>query len=51
MADEPLRQGALALSPRSPSLLVVCTCVGEKRWRAAGLDVDGKRDRRTRRQG
>jgi hypothetical protein len=23
-------------------ILIVCTRVGEKRWRAAGLDVDGR---------
>ena len=23
-------------------VLVVCTRIGEKRWRAAGLDIDGK---------
>jgi SNF family Na+-dependent transporter len=42
VADEPLRQGALALVLAVTLLLVVCTRVGEKRWRAAGLDVDGR---------
>jgi hypothetical protein len=23
--------------------LIVCTRIGEKRWRAAGLDIDGER--------
>jgi hypothetical protein len=23
-------------------VLVVCTRIGEKRWRAAGLDIDGR---------
>jgi hypothetical protein len=43
VADEPLRQGALALIAAVTVLLIVCTYVGEKRWRAAGLDVDGER--------
>jgi SNF family Na+-dependent transporter len=42
VADEPLRQGALALIGAVTLLLVYCTWVGEKRWRAAGLDLDGK---------
>ena len=42
-ANEPLEQGALALIGAVTVLLVVCTYVGEKRWRAAGLDVDGER--------
>jgi SNF family Na+-dependent transporter len=42
VAAEPLRQGALALIIAVMALLVVCTRIGEKRWRAAGLDVDGK---------
>jgi NSS family neurotransmitter:Na+ symporter len=40
-ADEPLQQGALALIGAVIALLVVCTWIGERRWRAAGLDVDG----------
>ncbi len=40
--DEPLRQGALVLVAATTLILVVCTAVGEKRWRAAGLDIDGK---------
>jgi len=40
--DEPARQGALALVAATTLLLVVCTYVGEKRWRAAGIDVDGR---------
>lgn len=43
VADEPLRQGALALIAAVTIILIVCTYVGEKRWRAAGLDVDGER--------
>jgi SNF family Na+-dependent transporter len=42
VADEPLRQGALALIAAVTLLLVYCTWVGERRWRAAGLDLDGK---------
>jgi len=43
VAAEPLKQGAMALILGTAILLVVCTRVGEKRWRAAGLDVDGTR--------
>lgn len=42
VADEPLRQGALALVAGTILVLVVCTAIGEKRWRAMGLDIDGK---------
>lgn len=42
VADEPLRQGALALIGGTILLLVICTAIGEKRWRAMGLDIDGK---------
>jgi SNF family Na+-dependent transporter len=42
VAEEPLRQGALALILGVTLLLVACTWVGERRWRAAGLDVDGR---------
>jgi neurotransmitter:Na+ symporter, NSS family len=41
VVDEPLRQGALLLVLGVIGLLIVCTWIGEKRWRAAGLDVDG----------
>ena len=41
-ATSRLRQGALALIAATTLLLVVCTYVGEKRWRAAGIDVDGR---------
>jgi len=44
VAEEPLRQGALALVVATIVLLVVCTAIGEKRWRAAGLDVDGRHE-------
>jgi len=40
--DEPLKQGAVGLIVAVAILLVVCTRRGEKRWRAEGLDVDGR---------
>jgi NSS family neurotransmitter:Na+ symporter len=43
VAQEPLRQGALALVAAVILLLIVCTRIGEKRWRAAGLDLDGRK--------
>jgi len=42
VAEEPLRQGALALVAAVAALLIVCTWLGERRWRAAGLDLDGR---------
>lgn len=42
VAAEPLRQGALALVLGVVVLLVVCTRIGERRWRAVGLDLDGR---------
>jgi SNF family Na+-dependent transporter len=42
VADEPLRQGAMALILGTLVLLVVCTRLGAKRWQAAGLDIDGR---------
>jgi len=44
VADEPLRQGAMGLIGATALLIVVCTRVGAKRWRAAGLDLDGRQD-------
>jgi SNF family Na+-dependent transporter len=44
VAAEPLRQGALALIAATALLLIVCVRIGEKRWRAAGLDLDGKEE-------
>lgn len=43
VADEPLRQGAMALVGGVALLLVGCTALGERRWRRQGLDVDGRR--------
>jgi SNF family Na+-dependent transporter len=42
VADEPLRQGAMLLILATTVILIVCTRIGEKRWLAAGLDIDGK---------
>ena len=42
VAESPLRQGALALVAAVTAILVVCLYVGEKRWRALGLDIDGR---------
>ncbi|HEX6881952.1 MAG TPA: sodium:calcium symporter [Planctomycetota bacterium] len=44
--DEPLKQGALGLVLAVTALLVLCTWIGEKRWRAAGLDLDGREEPR-----
>jgi SNF family Na+-dependent transporter len=38
----PLRQGAIGLILGVTIVLVICTRIGEKRWRAAGLDIDGR---------
>jgi hypothetical protein len=38
---QPLEQGALALIGATLLVILYCIRVGEKRWRAAGLDVDG----------
>jgi SNF family Na+-dependent transporter len=43
VANEPLAQGALALVGVTMGLLLVCVRIGERRWRAAGLDLDGQR--------
>jgi hypothetical protein len=42
VASQPLAQGALALVAAVTALLLVCVRIGEKRWRAAGLDLDGR---------
>ena len=42
VAEEPLRQGALALVVAVTVLLVACTWIGERRLRAQGFDVDGR---------
>jgi hypothetical protein len=42
LGGEPLAQGALALIAAVTLVLLVCVRIGEKRWRAAGLDIDGR---------
>lgn len=42
VAEEPMAQLALGLIAAVTAFLVVCLRIGEKRWRAAGLDLDGK---------
>jgi SNF family Na+-dependent transporter len=42
-ANDGYQQGALALIGLVTILLVVCLVVGEKRWRAQGLDIDDRR--------
>jgi NSS family neurotransmitter:Na+ symporter len=42
VAKEPLQQGALLLVLATTVVVMVCTWIGEKRWRAAGLDLDGR---------
>ena len=42
VAAEPLAQGALLLVAAVTVLLLACVRIGEKRWRAAGLDIDGR---------
>jgi SNF family Na+-dependent transporter len=42
VANQPLAQGALLLVAAVTVLLLVCTRIGEKRWRAAGMDLDGR---------
>ena len=44
VGDQPLAQGAIALIVATIILILVCTRIGEKRWRAAGLDLDGTRE-------
>ncbi len=46
VADEPLRQGAMALIVGTIFVLVLCTAIGERRWRDAGLDIDGREEPR-----
>lgn len=41
VSEQPAAQLALGLVVAVTILLVVCLRIGEKRWRAAGLDVDG----------
>jgi SNF family Na+-dependent transporter len=43
VANDPLQQGAMALILATLVLLVVCLVIGERRWRAQGLDIDDRR--------
>ncbi|MGH7898071.1 MAG: sodium-dependent transporter [Candidatus Binatia bacterium] len=42
VADSPPQQGALALVGGTLLVLVVCLRIGERRWRAQGLDIDDR---------
>lgn len=42
VAADPLQQGALALIGITLLILIICLRVGEKRWRAQGLDIDDR---------
>jgi hypothetical protein len=43
VASQPLAQGALALIAAVTVLLLLCVRIGERRWRAAGMDIDGRK--------
>jgi NSS family neurotransmitter:Na+ symporter len=42
IAQQPMAQLALGLIAVTMLILMACVYIGEKRWRAAGLDLDGK---------
>lgn len=42
-ANDPLQQGGLALIGGTLLFLIVCLRIGEKRWRAQGLDIDDRK--------
>jgi SNF family Na+-dependent transporter len=42
VASSGLRQGAVALIGLLLGFLLICVRIGEKRWRAAGLDIDDR---------
>ncbi len=42
ISEQPLAQGALALIAAVLAVLVLCLRAGERRWRALGLDLDGR---------
>lgn len=44
VAEDPVRQLAMALIGAVTLLMVGCTMVGEKRWRELRMDLDGKED-------
>jgi len=42
VARQPLAQGAIGLLVGTLAVLLVCTRIGERRWRAAGMDLDDR---------
>ena len=42
ISEQPLAQGALALIAAVTAVLILCLRAGERRWRALGLDLDGR---------
>jgi SNF family Na+-dependent transporter len=42
IADQPMAQLALGLIAGVTAILLICVRIGERRWRAEGLDVDGR---------
>ena len=42
VAEQPERQGAIALIVAVTIFICVCVAIGTRRWRAAGLDIDGR---------
>jgi SNF family Na+-dependent transporter len=42
VADDPLRQGAIGLIIATTVVLFVCLLIGERRWRAQGIDLDDR---------
>jgi hypothetical protein len=43
VAADPLQQGAMILIGVTLLILIICLRVGEKRWRAQGLDIDDRK--------
>jgi SNF family Na+-dependent transporter len=43
VADDAVRQGAMALIGATLVLLIVCLWFGERRWRAQGIDIDDRK--------
>jgi SNF family Na+-dependent transporter len=42
VAENPVKQMSIGVIGATILLLVICTRIGEKRWRAMGLDLDGR---------
>jgi hypothetical protein len=42
VSNQPLAQGALGLIAAALAVILVCVRIGERRWRAAGMDLDGR---------